>query len=124
SPLPDRKVKKDNLRRERPLVSIPSPIPSVPASPRSVIITTPPVEDHDLSQSSSSSLVYEINMISVATRAQKNNEKAKESTPVSSPSPSSIPITPPPKVVIRGPTYPISNGAAHRAMIKQLHQSP
>ncbi|KAH9302860.1 hypothetical protein KI387_014443, partial [Taxus chinensis] len=55
---------------------------------------------------------------------QKNNEKAKVSTPAPSPSPSSIPIAPPPKVVIRGPAYPVSNGAAHRAMIKQLHQSP
>ncbi|KAH9324186.1 hypothetical protein KI387_004364, partial [Taxus chinensis] len=124
SPLPDTKVKKDNLRRERPLASIPSTIPSVPASPRSIIITTPPLEDHDLSQPSSSSQVYEINMISVATRAQKNNEKVKESTHASSLSPSSIPIAPPPKVVIRGPAYPVSNGVAHRAMIKQLHQSP
>ncbi|KAH9323839.1 hypothetical protein KI387_018478, partial [Taxus chinensis] len=63
-------------------------------------------------------------MISVATRGQKNNGKVKENTPAASLSPSTIPIAPPPKVVIRGPTYPISNGIAHRAMIKQLHQSP
>ncbi|KAH9307090.1 hypothetical protein KI387_011494, partial [Taxus chinensis] len=124
SPLSDRKVKKDNLRRERPLASIPSPIPPVPASPRSIIITAPPLEDHDLSLSSSSSRIHEINMISVVTRGQKNNEKAKESTPASSLSPSTIPIAPPPKVVIRGPTYPVSNGVAHRTMIKQCHQSP
>ncbi|KAH9327801.1 hypothetical protein KI387_043735 [Taxus chinensis] len=113
SPLPYRKIKKDNLRRERPLVSIPSPIPSVPASPRSVIITTPPLEDHELSQPSSSSQVYEINMISVATQGQKNNGKAKENTPAASLSPSNILIAPPPKVVIRGPAYPVSNGIAH-----------
>ncbi|KAH9293228.1 hypothetical protein KI387_041569, partial [Taxus chinensis] len=124
SPLPDRKIKKDNLRRERPLASIPSTISSIPASPRSIIITTPPLEDHELSQPSSSSQVYEINMISVATQGQKNNGKAKENTPAASLSPSTIPITPPPKVVIRGPAYPVSNGVAHRTMIKQLHQSP
>ncbi|KAH9294587.1 hypothetical protein KI387_038175, partial [Taxus chinensis] len=98
SPLSDRKVKKENLQRERPLASIPSPIPPIPASPRSIIITTPPLEDHDLSLPSSSSHFDEINMISVATRGQKNNGKAKESTPVASLSPSTIPITPPPKV--------------------------
>ncbi|KAH9321359.1 hypothetical protein KI387_015998, partial [Taxus chinensis] len=54
----------------------------------------------------------------------KNNGKAKESTPAASLSPSAILITPPPKVVIRGPTYPVSDGVAHRTMIKQLHQSP
>ncbi|KAH9331676.1 hypothetical protein KI387_003784, partial [Taxus chinensis] len=60
----------------------------------------------------------------VATRGQKNNGKEKENTPAASLSPSTIPFTPPPKVVIRGPAYPVSNGAADRAMIKQLHQSP
>ncbi|KAH9299661.1 hypothetical protein KI387_031343, partial [Taxus chinensis] len=85
SPLSDRKVKKDNLRREKPLASIPSPIPPVPTSPRSIIIATPPLEDNDLSLPSSSSRVHEINMISIATRGQKNKGKAKESTPAASP---------------------------------------
>ncbi|KAH9297106.1 hypothetical protein KI387_028788, partial [Taxus chinensis] len=53
----------------------------------------------------------------------KNNGKDKESTPAAYPSPSAIPIAPPPKVVIHGPTYPISDGVSHRTMIKQLHQS-
>ncbi|KAH9296145.1 hypothetical protein KI387_039733, partial [Taxus chinensis] len=109
---------------EKPLASIPSPIPPVPTSPRSIIIATPPLEDNDLSLPSSSSRVHEINMISIATRGQKNNGKAKESTPAASLSPSTIPIAPPPKVVIRGPAYPVSDGVAHRTMIKQLHQSP
>ncbi|KAH9331753.1 hypothetical protein KI387_003861, partial [Taxus chinensis] len=115
SPILDRQPKKDNLWREKPLASIPSPIPPVPVSPKSIIIATPP---------SSSSHIHEINMINIATRGQKNNGKDKESTPAASLSPSSIPITPPPKVVIRGPAYPVSDGVAHRTMIKQLHQYP
>ncbi|KAH9296627.1 hypothetical protein KI387_040215, partial [Taxus chinensis] len=98
SPISDRKPKKDNLRREKPLASIPSPIPPVPASPKSIIIATPPLENNDLSLPSSSSRIHEINMINIATRGQKNNGKAKESTPTASLSPSAIPIAPPPKV--------------------------
>ena len=63
-------------------------------------------------------------MISISARGQKNNGKAKESTPVVSLSPSAIPIAPPPKVVIHGPSYPVSDGVSHHTMIKQLHQSP
>ncbi|KAH9298831.1 hypothetical protein KI387_030513, partial [Taxus chinensis] len=54
----------------------------------------------------------------------KNNGKAKESTHAASLSPSTILIAPPPKVVIHGPIYPVSDGVSHRTMIKQLHQSP
>ncbi|KAH9306122.1 hypothetical protein KI387_010526, partial [Taxus chinensis] len=68
SPISDRKPKKDNLRREKPLASIPSPIPPVPASPKSIIIATPPLENNDLSPPSSSSCIHEINMINIATR--------------------------------------------------------
>ncbi|KAH9312722.1 hypothetical protein KI387_027757, partial [Taxus chinensis] len=68
SPISDRQPKKDNLRREKPLASIPSPIPPVPASPKSIIIATLPLENNDLSPPSSSSHIHEINMINIATR--------------------------------------------------------
>ncbi|KAH9295993.1 hypothetical protein KI387_039581, partial [Taxus chinensis] len=67
-PISDRQSQKENLRRENPLASIPSPIPPIPASPKSIIIVSPPLDNNDLSLPSSSSLIHEINMISIATR--------------------------------------------------------
>ncbi|KAH9324106.1 hypothetical protein KI387_004284, partial [Taxus chinensis] len=98
SPISDRKSQKDDIRKKNPLALIPSPTPPVPASPKSFIIATPPLENNDLSLQYSSSRIHEINMISIATRGQKNNGKVKESTPTASLSSSAIPIAPPPKV--------------------------